>query len=230
MLDKAKLGKFSASEGYKLFIGGKGVSRDNYIKEKAEEVVRGHFKKQFKSKDTDHGNMNEFEAITVFKELTGLLVEPLNQQYFPINEDCGSTPDGKVVSFNGIIEASLDAKCPTESFYTQKLLQVKESKPEYQNVPKEMFFQAQMQMMSLTEYNKKLGHPPVEKHYLVRYMTSMDIDDDGNKTEYNIPLEARMFYKEITSDKVVQEQILKAVEVAAKERDALVKIFLQPII
>ncbi len=230
MLNKDKLGFFSASSGHKLFTGGKGVTREKYIIEKAEEVVRKHFKKQFKNKHTDHGNLNEYEAITTFKEMTGLLVEYLDQQFFPVNEYLGATPDAKVVDFSGKIIASCDVKCPTESFFEQKLLQIQESKPKFQNVPKDMFFQAQIQMMALTEFNKKLGHPPVEEHYLVRYMTSMDVDDDGNKIEYDLPLEVRMFYKLVKVDLDIQKEILQIVETAGKERDAYVKLMLQPII
>jgi len=230
MLNKEKLGKFSASESHKLFIGGKGVSRDTYIREKAEEVVRKHFKKTFSNKHTDHGNLNEFEAITTFRDHTGLLVEYLGQQYFPINENCGATPDAKVCDFSGRIIASCDVKCPTESFFTQKLLQIKESKPKYQNVPKDMFYQAQMQMMALTEHNKKLGHPEVTNHYLVRYLTAMDMDDEGNKIEYDLPLNVRLFYKVVTKDADVQAQLLEAIDEASKERDAIVNIFLQPIL
>ncbi len=216
-LSSERLGKFTASCIYKLFVGG--ATRSTYIFEKAEEIVKGHGK-QFSSKHTEHGHMHEYEAIQSLSEVTGLNVEYLEQQYFPINDDCGSTPDAKIVDFGGKSLASCDVKCPTEKFFEQKMLFIKQSKPEYQNVPKEMFYQGQMQMMSLN----------VGEHYLARYLTKMDIDYDGNKVEYDLPLEVRLFYQKIKADKRVQEQILYLVKEATKERDLLVKIFKTPII
>src|ERR1017187_5995914 len=103
-LNKEKLGKFSASEIYKLFTGG--ATRQSYIFSKAEEIVKGHFK-IFNNKHTEHGNMHEHEAIESFSEVTGLVAENLMQEYFPINENCGATPDAKVVDFSGNVLASI---------------------------------------------------------------------------------------------------------------------------
>jgi hypothetical protein len=230
MLSKERHGKFTGSGGHQLFVGGKGVTRDKYIQEVAVEAITKQPVKRYKNKSMDHGHMNEYEAITTFKELTGLLVEYLEQKFFPINENCGATPDAWVVDFSGVVVASADVKCPTGTFFEQKMTQVKESKPKYQNVPKESFYQAQMQMMALTKYNEALGHPPVTEHYLVRYLTAMEVDDDGNKIEYDLPLNVRLFYKKIIADPEVQKEILDEVAAASLERDAIIQILLQPII
>lgn len=219
MLSNERIGKFTASSIHKLFVGGNGATRDTYILEIAEEFVKGH-QKRFSNKHTDHGHMNEYEAITSFKEATGLLVEYLDQQYFPINDNCGATPDAKVIDFAGKTIASCDVKCPTETFFKQKMIQIAQSKPKYQNVPKEMYYQAQMQMLALN----------IDEHYLVRYLTSMEIDQDGNKIEYDLDLNVRLFYKHIEADKIVQEEILEAVEIASKERDKYIELLIQPII
>lgn len=229
MLSAERLGKFTASSAYKLFVGGKGVTRDKYVFEKADEMFRGHPKRTYTTKSQEHGLMNEYEAIQSFNEVTGLTSVYLDQAYFPINENCGSTPDAAVKDFNDVIVASLDAKCPTEKFSEQKYMIIKEAKPEFQNSPKEMFYQAQMQMMSLTAYNLKLGHPPVKEHYLARYLTKMDFDDLGNKYEYDIPLNVRMFYKIIKADEKVQKEIIELVNQASKERDLIVEILRKPI-
>jgi len=218
ILSKERIGNFTASEIFKLYIGGKGVTRDTYIFEKAEERVKGH-SKGFSSKHTDHGQMNEFEAIESFKQVSGFNVEYLDQEYFKINDNCGATPDAKVVSFGGENKASVDVKCPTETFFKQKMLMINQSKKEFQNVPKEYYYQAQMQMLALD----------VKEHYLVRYMTSTEIDFDGNKIEYDLPLETRLFYKVIEADHDVQMIMLELVEIAAKERDVLIDIFKTPI-
>lgn len=221
MLSKERIGRFTASRISDLVPGSRGGSstRDKYIFEKAEEVVRGHAK-SFRNKHTEHGEMNEYEAIQAFAKVTGLLVEYLDQIYFPINDNCGATPDAIVVDFSNNVLASVDVKCPTETFFQQKMLMINEAKPKYQNVPKSYYYQAQMQMMALG----------VKEHYLVRYMTKMDVDFDGNKIEYDLPLESRIFYKVIKQDLEVQEELLDMVEQAAKERDVLVEIFRAPIL
>ena len=112
----------------------------------------------------------------------------MDSEYFPINDNCGSTPDAAIMDFDGVISASIDLKCPTEKFFEQKMLIINDSKPEFQNVPKAYFYQAQMQMMSLSKHNETLGHPAVTNHYLVRYLTSTNYDFDGNKIEIDLPL------------------------------------------
>lgn len=214
-LSKERVGNFTASEIYKLFVGGK--TRDTYIFEKAQEKTTGH-QKEFSTKKTDHGHMHEHEAGVSFSEVTGIQVENLMQEYFPINENCGATPDFKAVDFNGNLLASIDCKCPTDSFFEQKMQFIKESKPEFQNVPKQMFYQAQMQMLAMS----------VDEHYLVRYLTAMDTDYYGNTIEYDLPLNVRLFYQKVKADKRVQAQIIGLVEAAAKERDLLVAIFKTP--
>lgn len=220
-LSKERLGKFTASRISDLFPGPRGGAsgRDKYIFEKAQEIVRKH-EKQFSNKHTDHGHMNELEAGKAFADVTGLNVVYLDQKYFPINDSCGATPDFSVETFKGEIKASVDVKCPTESFFEQKMIFVNESKPEFQNCPKQMFYQGQMQMMALR----------TDEHYLVRYMTAMEMDFYGEKIEYDLPIDVRLFYQRITKDAIVQEQILEAVEQASKERDILVEIMMKPII
>lgn len=230
-LSKERIGKFTASEGWKLWPGVRGgmATRNTYIFEKAVELTTGQ-QKQFSNKHTDHGHMHEHDGIVNFAEVSGLNVESLLQEYFPINNYCGATPDAKVVDFSGVIVASCDLKCPTTTFFEQKMALINEAKPEFQNCTKEMFIQGQIQMLALTEHNKKLGHPPVEKHYLVRYLTAMDTDYYGNTIEYDLPLEARIFWKVITADKKWQDEFLSHVDQAKDEQEALVKIMKQPII
>ncbi|MEO6901582.1 MAG: YqaJ viral recombinase family protein [Bacteroidia bacterium] len=220
-LSNDRIGNFTASSGHKLFTGGK--TSETYIFEKAEEKVTGR-QKEFSNKHTDHGLIYEAEALHHFTELTGLLCESLGNEYFPINENCGATPDAKIVNFDNVILASVDAKCPTTTFFKQKIDFIRQSKPKYQHVPKEYFIQGQLQMMALTAHNLKLGHPPVLEHYLVRYLTSSDTDYFGNTIEYDLPLEERIFYQNIVADFEIQEQFLQLVDNAVLERDIVVKL------
>lgn len=162
MLSKNRLGKFTASRMHELFIGGQGVQRYKYILEKAEEIVKGHEKEAFFSKYTQHGEVNEWEGIQVFGTITGFQVEFLEQKFFEINKDCGATPDFAVTDFGGTRLASADMKCPATKFFEQKMMILKNSKPEYQNCTKEHYIQVQTQMLSMN----------VDTGYLVRYLTS----------------------------------------------------------
>lgn len=197
--------------------------------DKAIESVKG-YAKSFTSKHTEHGNINELEALESFIEVTGLNAIYLDSVYFPINENCGSTPDAALIDFEGVMTASIDLKCPTEKFFEQKMMMINDSKPEFQNVPKAYFYQAQMQMMSLSQRNEECGFPIVTNHYLVRYLTSTNYDFDGNKIEIDLPLNVRIFYKIIKADLEVQAKILQEVEAASEQRDALIQILKQPII
>jgi hypothetical protein len=216
-LSKSRIGKFTASEIHKLFTGG--ITKTTYIEMVAEEMTTG-IAREFSNKHTDHGHMHEHEAITNFMEVSGLNVENLMQEFFEINENCGATPDAKVIDFSGNLLASCDVKCPTTTFFKQKMIFINSKKPEFQNVPKEFFYQAQMQMMAMG----------VNEHYLVRYLTAMDTDYYGNTVEYDLPLNVRLFYQKIIADKRIQNQILYIVSEAAKERDLLVKIYKSPIV
>ena len=229
MLSSDRLGKFTASTIHNLFVGGKGATKDSYIMDKAIESVKG-YAKSFTSKHTEHGNINELEALESFIEVTGLNVVYTDSVYYPINENCGSTPDAVIYDFDNIIAASVDLKCPTEKFFEQKMMMINDAKPEFQNVPKAYFYQAQMQMMSLSKHNESLGHPAVTNHYLVRYLTSTNYDFDGNKIEIDLPLNVRIFYKIVHADLEVQAKILQEVEAASNQRDALIQILTQPIV
>lgn len=230
-LSKERNGRFTASSGWKLWPGVRGgmKTRSSYIFEKAEEIVTGRAK-EFSNRHTDHGHFYEQEAIEMFAQISGLVIEPLSQQYFPINKDSGATPDACEKNFSDIITATADVKCPTETFFEQKMDFINEAKPEFQNCPKEFFIQGQIQMLAMTKYNESLGHPPVEKHYLVRYLTSEATDYYGNVIPYDLPLESRIFWAVITADKKWQNEFLEHVESASKERDLLVQIMRKPII
>lgn len=230
-LSKERIGNFTASSGWKLWPGVKGgmTTRNTYIFEKAVERLTGQVV-QFSNKNTEHGHMHEPEAIENFGLVSGLLVEDFGQEYLPINKNSGATPDAKVIDFDGIILATCDVKCPTTTFFRQKIDFVNESKPEYQNCPKEYFIQGQIQMLAATIHNEKLGHPPVTEHYLVRYLTSADVDYYGNTIEYDLPLETRIFWAKITADKKWQDEFLAHVDSAANERDLLIEIMRKPII
>lgn len=222
-LSNKRIGCFTASRVSELVIGPKGGSatRDKYIKQKAAEKLTGIVNRGVKTYAIEHGQFNEYEALEGFKTATGLNVVYGSQEYFSIDENSGATPDGFVVDFDNKRIATIDAKCPQpDSFFEQKLMIIKEGKPEYQNVPKSYFYQAQMQMMAVG----------VDTHYLVRYLAEYFEDENGDLIPCELPLEQRIYYSEIKADKEVQKEILEMIKSAVEERDLLIKIYKQPII
>lgn len=231
-LSKERLGKFTASIAHELIPGPRGGTgtRDACIMKRAAEIVTG-FQPEIFTKATQHGIINEHEAIQEFQKLTGLIIEATGQEFLPIDSNSGATPDAFEKDFNDVIIATVDTKCPLTKFFEQKMMLINDRKPEYQNSPLSMFVQAQMQMKAATIKNAALGHPPVLKHYLVRYLTSCIVNEDGVKLEIDLPIESRMFWKEITFDQVFYDtKIQPNIDTAAEQRDLYVKIFKQPII
>lgn len=195
--------------------------RDNYIAEKAEEIITGLPSNFFENYHTKHGNANEYEAHESFIKVSGLKVEFGEQRYYAINKDCGTTPDAKVKDFVNDDIATVDYKCPTKTFFQQKMILINGLYPEYQHTTKDKFFQAQWQMLATG----------TNQHYLVRYLAEYFEDrNTGDLVKIDLPLESRIFWQIIKRDEEVCKQILLNVEQAAKERDLLVKIYKQPLL
>lgn len=219
LLNNDSLGCFTASSIHKLFVGGKGSTRAAYILEKAEEIVTGRRQVSFGNKSTEHGEFNEYEGIEEFAKQIGLDVRYLDEKYYPWSKDSGATPDFGVFNLKDKCVAAGDIKCPTSTFFKQKLMILQDSKPEFDNCPKEYYYQGQKQMMSLSKY---YGYP-VKEFFLVRYLTSSEVDYFGNKHEFNLPLNVRLFHKKIMANEAVQTEIDREVKKAVIERDQMVE-------
>lgn len=219
----SRIGKFTASEIYKLFTEPKekwkkdagmlGDTAMSYIFEKAVEEMTG-FRKQWSSKATDHGLGNEQDAMNAFKELYGIDVTLTSSEFISINENCGASPDGIIYeSFDKAIGV-VDVKCPYNplSYFEQKDMILSTKNEEFQCVPKSYFYQLQMQMMATN----------CSKSYLVRYLTNSFTDDYGNKYEYDLPLNARIFCSVVKEDKNAQAAILAKVEMATNEKQTII--------
>jgi len=232
-LSRERIGCFTASRISELVIGVRGgtATRDKYIRQKAVEKATGIANRGVKTYAMEHGSFNEYEALEAFQNVSGLNVLIGKQEYFKIDENSGATPDGFVVDFNDVITATIDAKSPQpDGFYEQKMLLIDEGKPEYQNVPKSYFYQAQVQMMAATVHNATLGLSPVNEHYLVRYLAEYFEDENGDLIQVELPVEERIFWSHIKADKKYQDEISEMIRTASAERDLLIQIFKQPII
>ena len=115
---KQRLGKFTASEIYKLLVNGKngntfGQTALTYIKEKAAEILTGEAE-QISNKAMEWGTLHEPSAISAYKKRYGDLgdieyygVE--NPKFIEHTEFSGGSPDA--VSTTHLIEV----KCPYRS-------------------------------------------------------------------------------------------------------------------
>ena len=93
MLAQERFGKFTASEIWKLLVGGKakndifGETAKTYIKEKAVEILTQRRKESFSSRATDWGNEWEYKAIQEYNRSNFVEVE-----YFELSQN--STTNG----------------------------------------------------------------------------------------------------------------------------------------
>jgi hypothetical protein len=221
-----RMGKFTASSSHILFVGGKGATRTNYIIEKAIEKLTG-YRKDFTSRHTDHGNFYEYDGIEATKRILGLLVEWHWDQFIPYGDNGGFTPDCFEYDLDGKVIATVDLKCPSTNFFNQKIMFVEESKPEFQNVPKQYYWQGQYQMLALSNH---LGYD-VTKHRVIRYLPESVTDDEGNELhKFTIPESVRIFSATIERNEDDQQRLIEAIESAVIERDMYVKILETPII
>lgn len=140
-----RLGKFTASEIHKLLgVKGLGLTGENYIFEKATEIVFGIDEEEnFVSSDMKRGIELEPIAFRKFQELKDLeFIEVKESYFFPYGEDAGASPDG-VVGKNAVLEI----KCPRFEKFCKY---IKNGINEIDNV-----YMAQMQMQMLCSNSEK---------------------------------------------------------------------------
>lgn len=215
----ARTGRFTASSIYKLFTepkskldkeaGRLSETALTYIFELAVEQHTG-YRKEISTKEMTHGIVNEEEGFEAFKLKSGLEFELTSNQFFKYGENAGASPDG--ILFDGIdVTAVLDIKCPFSplSYYNQKM-ELYGTK-----IPKAYYYQLQMQMLCTG----------AKKGYLARYLTNSIVDEYGNKTEYNIPLDERIFWTELSADEEVHQQIIDKIKTAESIKQGFIQSF-----
>lgn len=137
-----RIGKFTASEIWKLMTKGKGeyfgAPAKTYIKAKVAEILTQEPNNggRLNTNAMEWGNANEAEAIARFEKETGFKVEHFggaNPKFFPFTEFSGGSPDGIFVD----LTAHVEVKCPFNSteHYEHFLLEspedLKDYAPEY---------------------------------------------------------------------------------------------------
>lgn len=194
-----KLGGIGASDCGKLFTkaGLKAKTAQTLAFEKAVELITG-YKKEFTTVAMQHGIFNEEEAYNN-------VVKPFypNSKYqsaesIPIKEGIWVTPD-VVDDVEGI---TIDIKCPYTPFtFWQNA----------RKMPEVYLSQNQMQMIGT-------GH---KKGAICLYLTSNNVDEWGNKIEFQIPLEDRHLFIPIEAQPDYQKEIIKRIEEFFPIRDTI---------
>lgn len=123
-----RLGRFTASDVYKIFVGGRkkdelfGQGALTYIRQKAAEVITQEVKEQIDFKQAEWGKANEAEACERFRSLMGVTGEYFgmaNPTFFTYGQNAGGSPDWEDIK--ELIGA--DFKCPYNSeVHLQNLL------------------------------------------------------------------------------------------------------------
>lgn len=129
-LSKERNGRITASvAGAVLGLQGAFTSRQKVIKDLVSTMI-GNEPKNFRSKATDHGHMNEHRAVQLYldKNQTACLYNAgEHQRFFAIENWLGATPDG-LVDTNGLIEVKCPYKEryiePSENYYAQMQVQM----------------------------------------------------------------------------------------------------------
>ncbi len=205
-----RLGRFTASSIYKLFVSPKtkadkeagefSETARSYIFEVAVQEYTG-FRKEISSPAMTHGLVNETEAFEVFCRHIGKPFELTSSQFFEYGAHSGASPDALL--FDGIdVVAVADMKCPYNpiQFFEQKL------ELKGQPLPKPYYYQLMLQMMSTG----------AREAYLVRYLTSTYTDEFGNKFEFELDESERIFWSQLYADEKVfadiNDKLNKAVE------------------
>lgn len=189
-------GVFSASRISDLLASG-GKARQSYIYDLCLDVLGLY--KNFETKEMLHGTVNQQNAFD-------FTVKPLfkdavmqHDVYISINKDCGASPD--VLIGND----TLDIKCPTLLYFNAYR----------HSQPKSMKDQVQMQMMATK----------ADKGYLLFYLSKPETWGEEGWEEYDFErYDDNHYVIEFAKDEAKHEEILKAVEKAAPQRDELLDI------
>jgi len=145
-----RLGKFTASEIYRLFQTSTDKSKhfgddaELYIRTKAAELLTMSPKADVNAKQLEWGHMYEHIAYQYFEKVTGktgIYYGSGNPKFFAYGEDAGCSPDWEIEG-----EEGGEIKCPYDSSEHARNLLIKNAE-EFKRVRKKYWYQIQFSMM-----------------------------------------------------------------------------------
>lgn len=196
-------GKFTASEIWKLFVEPRKKNESwsetakTYILEKAVEQATG-YKKQFSSKEMEHGIISEPEAFDAWRVVSNTDWQYCSKEFFAIGDNAGASPDG--VLYDGLdIIAVCDIKCPQPITFMTLITDKAPIEDKY-------FYQLQMQMLATK----------CDVGYLVYYLAKEFVNTYTNEVEFTFdrPLSKRLYVQEVKKNQRVHDDILSKIEAA----------------
>jgi len=216
-----RIGRFTASEIYKLFVepktkankdsGNFSETAKGYIKSKAIEQKYG-YRENIVNKAMEHGIITEAEAFEKFKLITKNDWSLISKQFFPINEYSGASPDG--VLYDGLdIIAVCDIKCPQPGTFFDLKISYKEGA----EIESKYFYQLQMQMLATK----------CDSAFLCYYLAEQFVDTYTSAIDHDfsdISLEERMIILSCPKDQKVHDQIIEKIEKAEKLKQEYLKL------
>ena len=193
----SKLGGIGASEVGALFTqqGLKAKTAQSLAYEKAVELITGE-KRSITTAAMQHGIFSEEEAYNAIIAPNFHSAVYQSDVSIQIKDQMWATPD----VIDGDNEVVMDIKCPY-SIYTFF--------ENIRKVPARYIAQIQMQMLA-TGFSRG---------YLVYYLTSSVVDEYGNKIEYDIDINQRHRFIEVSADEDFQHDIVKRADEFFEMRD-----------
>lgn len=194
-----KLGGIGASEIGKLFTrdGLKAKTAQTLAYEKACELING-YRKDFTTIAMQHGIFSEEEAYNKVVKPFYPHSKYQSSKSIWLTDYSWVTPD--VV--DDVLGLTIDIKCPyTPYTYWNNV----------KKLPEAYISQNQMQMIGT-------GH---KKGAICLYLTSTNIDEWGNKIEFDIPLEKRHLFLPIEAQEDYQNEIMKRINEFLPIRDLI---------
>lgn len=191
-----RIARFTASQISRLLAGGSGKTTQTYLLELALASIG--IKDEIDTSATRHGinnQINAFEKCILPKYTDAVWFD----EYLPINEHCGASPDFLINSAPG------DIKCPynVDNYIDQ-----------INSVPTKYYQQSQMQMMAC---KADIG-------YLCFYLSRPEVWGEENWQEYPIELEKRFKIFEFKKDDELHETILKKVEENEPKKQQIIQL------
>lgn len=194
-----KVGGCGASEVGKLFTkqGLKAKTAQTFAYEKAVELITG-FKKDITTAAMQHGIFSEEEAYYTVVKPFYPNARYQSSESIPLKKGVWVTPD-VIDDFEGL---TIDIKCPYSPFTYWGWRK---------NTPDTAISQVQMQLIGTKH----------KKGALCLYLTSTNIDEWGNKIEFEIPIEERHYYIPIEAQPDYQKEILERIDGFFEVRDKI---------
>jgi len=193
-----KPANFSASRIGELIAGGSGKTRQSYILDLALQSIG--IRDDFQTKEMLHGinnQLNAFQKVVLPMYTTAQWLD----QYIPINDFCGASPDIICEGF------PIDVKC---QYYIDTFLE------QCEKVPTKYFTQVNMQMIACG----------ADRGVLVNYLTKPEIWGEDEWSEYPFELKERSKIFEFKKDEELCEKILIEVENAVPQKQYVIDLLL----